>query len=95
MQVRARAVDMLGRQQVAGIPTAIHELFKNAHDAYAARVEADYFRVNKLLIIRDNGFGMTKADFESRWLTLGTESKLDAINQPVPAYMGTRSGAGQ
>ena len=34
---------MLGRQQIAGVPTAIAELFKNAHDAYADRVEADYF----------------------------------------------------
>ena len=42
--VRARTVDMLGRQQIAGIPTAISELFKNAHDAYARTVEVDYFR---------------------------------------------------
>ncbi len=32
----ARALDMLGRQQIAGRPTAISELSKNAHDAYAA-----------------------------------------------------------
>ncbi len=64
--VRARAVDMLGRQQIAGIPTAIHELFKNAHDAYATRVEADFIRANRLLVIRDNGLGMTREDFESK-----------------------------
>ena len=28
-KTRARALDMLGRQQIAGIPTAINELFKN------------------------------------------------------------------
>lgn len=81
ISVRARAVDMLGRQQIAGIPTAIHELFKNAHDAYAHRVEVDFFRSDQLLIIRDDGYGMTKEDFESRWLTLGTESKIGE-NQP-------------
>ena len=43
-KTRARTVDMLGRQQIAGIPNAISELFKNAHDAYADRVEVDYFR---------------------------------------------------
>lgn len=26
----ARTLDLLGRQQIAGIPTAINELFKNA-----------------------------------------------------------------
>jgi signal transduction histidine kinase len=76
IRVRARAVDMLGRQQIAGVPTAIHELFKNAHDAYATRVEVDYYRLDRLLILRDDGYGMTREDFESRWLTLGTESKI-------------------
>lgn len=75
-RARARALDMLGRQQIAGIPTAINELFKNAHDAYADNIDVDYFRTKKLLVIRDNGLGMTMDDFISRWLTLGTESKF-------------------
>lgn len=75
-KTRARALDLLGRQQIAGIPTAINELLKNAHDAYADRVDIDYFRLKKLFILRDDGVGMTKKDFETRWLTLGTESKV-------------------
>lgn len=75
-KARARALDLLGRQQIAGIPTAINELFKNAHDAYADNVDVDYLRKEKLFVLRDNGLGMTKDDFESRWLTLGTESKF-------------------
>ena len=83
LRVRARAVDMLGRQQIAGIPTAIHELFKNAHDAYAERVEVDFFRRTRILVLRDDGYGMTREDLESRWLTLGTESRVNA-NRIVP-----------
>ncbi len=83
-KARARALDLLGRQQIAGVPTAINELFKNAHDAYADNVEIDYFRKQKLLILRDNGLGMTKTDFESRWLTLGTESKFSNRKTPPP-----------
>jgi hypothetical protein len=75
-KTQARAVDMLGRQQIAGVPTAIAELFKNAHDAYADRVEADYFYQDDLLVVRDDGMGMTAEDLESRWLTLGTDSKV-------------------
>lgn len=75
-RTRARAVDMLGRQQIAGIPTAISELFKNAHDAYAGRAEVDYYRSDGLFVLRDDGVGMTLEDFEHRWLTLGTESKV-------------------
>jgi len=81
IKVRARAVDMLGRQQIAGIPTAIHELFKNSHDAYAERIEVDYFRRTRVLVIRDDGYGMSRNDVENRWLTLGTESRVGA-NRP-------------
>ena len=78
-RTRARTVDMLGRQQIAGIPTAISELFKNAHDAYADHVEVDYFRKSGLFVLRDDGIGMSPQDFESRWLTIGTESKVDGL----------------
>src|ERR1700674_5032889 len=80
IRARARAVDMLGRQQIAGIQNAVSELFKNAHDAYANHVAVDYFEEiggsgEGLLVIRDDGFGMTLDDFENKWLVLGTDSK--------------------
>ena len=75
---------MLGRQQIAGIPTAISELFKNAYDAYAHNVEVDFFRSDGLFVMRDDGVGMTREDFESRWLTLGTESKLKTAGGLAP-----------
>jgi len=91
---------MLGRQQIANVSTAISELFKNAHDAYADHAEVDYFRTDNLLVIRDDGIGMTKDDFENRWLVLGTESKYTVQNitasnyrppeKPVRAVMGEK-----
>lgn len=78
---RARTLAMLGRQQIAGIPTAISELFKNAHDAYATTVEVDYYRSDGLLVLRDDGTGMDPEDFPRHWLTLGTDSKTG----PTPA----------
>ncbi|EIX1535752.1 ATP-binding protein, partial [Cronobacter sakazakii] len=86
IKTKARALDMLGRQQIAGIPTALSELFKNAHDAYADNVEVDYIRKKNLLILRDNGLGMSRDDFEERWLTIGTDSKFideDSIGAPT------------
>ena len=84
-KTRARTLDMLGRQQIAGIPTAISELFKNAHDAYARHVEIDYYQTDGLFVLRDDGLGMTHDEFVERWLTIGTESKLHsaAMTQPV------------
>ena len=81
-KTRARTLEMLGRQQIAGIPTAISELFKNAHDAYADCVEIDYYRSDGLFVLRDDGVGMSYHDFVGRWLTVGTESKFDLTEGP-------------
>ena len=75
-KARARTLDMLGRQQIAGIPTAISELFKNAHDAYAERVEVDYYRRDGLFVLRDDGSGMEGNEFVDRWLTIATETSV-------------------
>lgn len=85
-RTRARAVDMLGRQQIAGVSTAISELFKNAHDAYADHAEVDYFRPDNLLVVRDDGVGMTKEEFENRWLVIGTESKYESDGKSAQTY---------
>ena len=83
-RTRARALEMLGRQQIAGLPTAISELFKNAHDAYADHAEIDYYRSDGLFVLRDDGLGMTEEEFLQRWLTLGTESKMRSRNVVPP-----------
>lgn len=71
IQASARSVDMLGRQQIAGIQNALSELFKNAHDAYARNAAVDYFESSatenqSFIVIRDDGVGMTKDDFEQK-----------------------------
>jgi hypothetical protein len=101
IQTRARAVDMLGRQQIAGVQNALVELFKNAYDAYADRVAVDYFEDfgadgEGFLIVRDDGVGMTEDDFVNRWLVLGTESKAVASAPPYrPADAKVRSITGE
>jgi len=98
-RTKARTVDMLGRQQIADASTAISELFKNAHDAYADHVEVDFFQSDSLLVIRDDGIGMTLEEFGSNWLVLGTDSKLAApqgmqpyrlLKKPERAIMGEK-----
>lgn len=80
----ARSVDLLGRQQIAGIPNAVNEIFKNAYDAYAKEVRVDYIENDDIFVVRDNGYGMTREDFENRWLTLGTDSKAIPGHHYVP-----------
>lgn len=83
-KTRARALDLLGRQQIAGIPTAINELIKNAHDAYADHFDIDFLRKDNMLVLRDDGIGMSKKDFLDRWLTLGTDSKVATKSNTLP-----------
>lgn len=91
----ARAVDMLGRQQIAGIPSAISELFKNAHDAYATKAVADFIRKEDVFVISDDGDGMSRRDFEQRWLTLGTSSKSVQNAAPKSNARGRRAILGE
>lgn len=90
---------MLGRQQIAGRPTAISELFKNAHDAYANNVEVDYYKKERLFVLRDNGYGMTYDEFVERWLTIGTKSRLNestGVESPyIPPGMDPRPILGE
>lgn len=82
----ARTVDLLGRQQIAGIPTAIQELVKNAYDALASHVGIEYFEPSNSLVIFDDGVGMSQEDFVKKWLTLGTSSRVEEAKQGSYAF---------
>lgn len=87
-RTRARTVDHLGREQIADAPTAVSELWKNAYDAYARRVELHIFdasgeKSRPVAAIVDNGHGMSRDEFVERWLVLGTEAKLAETEVPV------------
>lgn len=85
-RTKARTVDHLGREQIADCPTAVSELWKNAFDAYARRVELQIFDTSPTsAAIFDDGVGMSKEDFIDRWLVVGTEGKLlESSTQPLP-----------
>lgn len=83
-RTKARAVDLLGKGQIADLPTAITELWKNGYDAYADILNAKLFRVgykgikSSYFIISDDGKGMSSSDVLDKWLVLGTDSKSRA-----------------
>ena len=90
-QTRARALDHLGREQIADCPTAISELWKNAYDAYARSVELNVFDGPlPVASVVDDGHGMNAKEFVDRWLTVGTESKVSAATTPVRDRHGLR-----
>jgi signal transduction histidine kinase len=97
-QTRARAIDHLGRGQIADSPTAISELWKNAFDAYARSVGLHIFNGSPTIAaILDDGGGMSREDFVERWLVIGTESKLEDADAPPAETFGlpTRNRQGE
>lgn len=83
-RTKARAVDLLGRGQIADLPTAMTELWKNGYDAYADSLAANLYikgfnNIKKsYFIISDDGKGMSYNDIIDKWLVLGTDSKSRA-----------------
>lgn len=79
-RTKARALDLLGKGQIADLPTAISELWKNGYDAYADNLEAFvYEELNShkesVFIISDDGKGMNRDEIIDKWFVLGTDSK--------------------
>ena len=70
----------LGERLVGRPYIALAELVKNSFDADATNVtiRIDDDRIE----VADNGHGMTFADFEGRWMRVGSTHKVDEINSP-------------
>ena len=81
-KVKARAVDLLGKDQIADLPTAISELWKNGYDAYADNLLCNLYESNykslksPLFTLSDDGTGMSEEDLQNKWIVLGTDSKV-------------------
>lgn len=80
-KTKARAVDLLGKGQIADLPTAISELWKNGYDAYADTLGAELYTEgyedvsSPFFVLSDNGKGMSHDEVVNKWLVLGTDSK--------------------
>ncbi len=91
-RAKARAVELLGKGQIADLPTAITELWKNGYDAYAKKLECRLFletyKDNKrpVFLISDDGFGMSENDIIEKWFVLGTDSK--ARGEKIKPHFG-------
>ncbi len=93
-RAKARAVDLLGKGQIADLPTSITELWKNGYDAYADQLVCDLYLKghkglrNSIFLLWDNGIGMSRKDIEEKWIVLGTDSKFGASTAPPELRMG-------
>ncbi len=80
-RAKARAVDLLGKGQIADLPTAISELWKNGYDAYGDNLEGSLYMPGyrdysePVFVLTDDGKGMDENDILEKWFVLGTDSK--------------------
>lgn len=89
-KTKARAVELLGKGQIADLPTAISELWKNGYDAYAKDLSCDLYIpgykdiIEPLFCLSDDGWGMNYDDIVSKWIVLGTDSKSRGFSNYSP-----------
>jgi signal transduction histidine kinase len=70
----------LGRESISSSVTAILELVKNAYDADAMLVRVRFNGLgtgNAILVIEDDGRGMTMDDLRDHWMVIGTSNKAN------------------
>ncbi|MBC7816147.1 MAG: ATP-binding protein, partial [Planctomycetaceae bacterium] len=78
LSVSARVAMQLGRESISSSVTAILELVKNSYDADAARVRIRFRGLgtnDALLVVEDNGRGMTLNQLRDHWMVIGTANK--------------------
>ncbi|OOC58735.1 sensor histidine kinase [Paenibacillus ihbetae] len=85
-RTKARAVDLLGKQQIRDEITAISELMRNSYDADASEGIIDVDTRRKRIVVWDDGDGMGIKDISENWLTIGTYSKN--VNKIIPTTKG-------
>ncbi|NWB88415.1 ATP-binding protein [Pseudomonas gingeri] len=76
-KAEARLLQELGERLVAQPEVALVELIKNAYDADATTCEIGFAPGRQILSVSDNGHGMTKEEFEKRWMTIATSGKSE------------------
>ncbi len=92
--VDAGVIDRLGQELVARQETAVSELVKNAYDADATEVTLTFINTDNtggILIIEDNGDGMTREELVKGFMTISSTSK---IHEPISRIF-KRKKAGQ
>lgn len=76
--VTARVAMQLGRESISSSIVAVLELVKNAYDADAESVWITFQDIGTdgaLLVIEDDGTGMSRGQLENIWMVIGTDSK--------------------
>ena len=73
--VDASILEELGERLIGRAPIALAELIKNSYDADAATCRIEFG--DGKIVISDDGAGISRSEFLSYWMRLGTTHKVD------------------
>jgi hypothetical protein len=96
---RARIVRTIGDRLISGPEAAVIELIKNSHDADASYVRITFVpplsHDEGMIIIEDDGHGMTLEDVEQKWMEPATTDKRDRKLSPKGRKLLGSKGIGR
>lgn len=73
----SKLLSEIGERLIATPDIALAELIKNAYDADATKCNIWLEEDGDILIVKDDGHGMTKGEFLDYWMTVATTSRLE------------------
>ena len=96
---RARIIRTIGDRLISGPEAAVIELIKNSHDADASYARVTFFPPLKqnegLIVVEDDGHGMTLDDIERKWMEPATTEKKDRKESPEGRHLLGSKGIGR
>ncbi len=82
-QAEGRLLQELGLRLVASPEVALVELVKNSFDADSPVCRVHLENKGRILVVADEGHGMTLTDFREKWMRIATSSKVDRTISPI------------
>ena len=79
-EISLSVLNHLGRNLYRSFMTVLGEAISNSWDADAKDVWIYIDRENDNLVIKDNGDGMTREDFQKKFLKIGYTKRKDGVN---------------
>ena len=94
-----RHILTVGRELIQDSYAAVVELVKNAYDADSPDVSIEFKKTsnrdNYMIVISDNGHGMSRDTIINKWMVPSTQDKLDRKHSPKGRIMQGRKGIGR
>lgn len=96
MTIDLNVLDHLGINLYSNVAAVLTEIVANAWDADAGNVSIEYVQSEKLIVIKDDGIGMTVSDMNEKFLKVGYRRRvLENTTTALGRHVMGRKGLGK